>query len=497
MRASLAALGALLVSASVAGAAPDGVIRVGSKSFTESYILAEVMAQLVEQVGEARVERRVGLGGTGVTYRALESGAIDLYPEYTGTLSRVILKAPALETVEALRARLEARGLTISGALGFANTYALAVRADRAEALGLKSIGDLARHPELRGAFSSGFLEREDGWPGLRARYGLTLQRVTVMEHALTYRAIASGDADVMDVFSTDGQLERLRLRLLEDDRRFFPDYSAVLLARRELAERFPRTWARLREALEGRIDGRRMAQLNALVDLDGKPIAEAAAVFLGGDAAAASGTGSRRAMLAEIGVLTLSHLVLVLISVGAAIVLGIPMGIVAARYRRAGQLELSVIAMLQTVPALALLMFMIPLFGIGQGPALVALSLYALLPIARNTHAGLMAIDRTLLEIAWVLRLGELRRLLRIDLPLSAIAIMAGIKTAAVTTVGTATLAAFIGGGGYGTLIVRGLALDDTATILAGAAPAALMALGFHGLFELMDRVVIPRGLR
>jgi osmoprotectant transport system permease protein len=239
------------------------------------------------------------------------------------------------------------------------------------------------------------------------------------------------------------------------------------------------------------------MAQLNALVDLDGRPIAEAAATFLGGGAAAPSATGSRRGMLAEIGVLTLGHLVLVLISVGAAIVLGIPMGIVAARYRRAGQLELSVIAMLQTVPALALLMFMIPLFGIGQGPALVALSLYALLPIARNTYAGLMTIDPTLLEIAWVLRLGELRRLLRIDLPLAAIAIMAGIKTAAVTTVGTATLAAFIGGGGYGTLIVRGLALDDTATILAGAAPAALMALAFHGLFELADRVVISRGLR
>ena len=490
-------VGVLLLSASGTGAAADGVIRVGSKSFTESYILAEVAAQIIEQVGEARAERRVGLGGTGVTQRAIESGAIDLYPEYTGTLAHVILKDRSLRTVEAIRARLVPRGLTIGDSLGFANTYALAVREDRGARLGLRTISDLARHPELRAAFSSGFLEREDGWPGLRAHYGLALHRVGVMEHALTYRAIASGDVEVMDVFSTDGQLERLRLRLLEDDRRFFPDYSAVLLARRELAERFPRTWARLREALEGRIDGRRMAQLNALVDLDGKPIAEAAAVFLRGGAAAPSGTGSSRAMLTEIGVLTLGHLVLVLISVGAAIVLGIPMGIVAARYRRAGQLELSVIAMLQTVPALALLMFMIPLFGIGQGPALVALSLYALLPIARNTYAGLMAIDRTLLEIAWVLRLGELRRLLRIDLPLSAIAIMAGIKTAAVTTVGTATLAAFIGGGGYGTLIVRGLALDDTATILAGAAPAALMALAFHGLFELMDRVVIPRGLR
>jgi osmoprotectant transport system permease protein len=490
------ALGALLLGAAAgAGAAPDGVIRVGSKSFTESYILAEVAAQIIEQVGEARVERRVGLGGTGLTYRALESGAIDLYAEYTGTLARVLLKDAALDTPEAIRGRLEPRGLTVSGSLGFANTYALAVRAEMAERLGLRTIGDLARHPELRGAFSSGFLEREDGWPGLRARYGLTLARVEVMEHALTYRAIASGQVDVMDVFSTDGQLERLKLRLLDDDRRFFPDYSAVLLARREMTERYPRTWARLRETLEGRLDGARMARLNAMADLDGRRVSEVAAVFLG--AGAATEAGRHREMLAELGALTIDHLVLVLISVGVAVVLGIPMGIAAARYRRTGQLELSAIAMLQTVPALALLMFMIPLFGIGKGPALVALSLYALLPIARNTYAGLIAIDRTLLEIAGVLRLAPLRRLLRIELPLAAIPIMAGIKTAAITTVGTATLAAFIGGGGYGALIVRGLALDDTATILAGAGPAAAMALVFHALFELLDRVLVPRGLR
>jgi len=489
------ALGVLLLGAAGATAAQDGLIRVGSKSFTESYILAEIAAQIIEQVGEARAERRVGLGGTGLTYRALESGAIDLYPEYTGTLARVLLKDAALETPEAIRGRLVPIGLTVSGSLGFANTYALAVRADVAERLGLRTIGDLARHPTLRAAFSSGFLEREDGWPGLRARYGLTLARTEVMEHALTYRAIASGQVDVMDVFSTDGQLERLKLRLLDDDRRFFPDYSAVLLARREMTERYPRTWARLREVLEDRLDGARMARLNAMADLDGRRVSEVAAVFLGG--AELEGAGRHRAMLAEIGGLTVDHLVLVLISVGVAIVLGIPMGIVAARYRRAGQLELSAIAMLQTVPALALLMFMIPLFGIGKGPALVALSLYALLPIARNTYAGLIAIDRTLIEIAGVLRLAPLRRLLRIELPLAAIPIMAGIKTAAVTTVGTATLAAFIGGGGYGALIVRGLALDDTATILAGAAPAAAMALVFHALFELADRVVVPRGLR
>ena len=200
---------------------------------------------------------------------------------------------------------------------------------------------------------------------------------------------------------------------------------------------------------------------------------------------------------MAELSALTLDHLVLVLVSLAAAIVLGVPMGIAAARFRKAGQIELGAVGMLQTIPALALLVFMIPLFGIGKGPALVALSLYALLPIVRSTYAGLIGIDGHLLEIAFVLGLGRVARLVRIELPLASIAIMAGIKTSAVMTVGTATLAAFIGGGGYGTLIVRGLALDDTATILAGAAPAAAMAVAFHVTFELLDRLAVPRGLR
>jgi osmoprotectant transport system permease protein len=154
-------------------------------------------------------------------------------------------------------------------------------------------------------------------------------------------------------------------------------------------------------------------------------------------------------------------------------------------------------VGVLQTIPSLALLCFMIPLFGIGKMPALVALALYALLPIVRNTYTGLISIDRQLLEIAGVLGLSRWQRLVRIELPLSSLHIMAGIKTSAVWTVGTATLAAFIGGGGYGDLIVRGLALDDVTLILSGAVPAAVMALVFHGLFERLDRVVIPKGLR
>src|SRR2546429_2942406 len=437
---------------SVAHADPKDVIRVSSKSFTERYILAEAAAQVIEQVGEARVERRVGLGGTGLTYRAIESGAIDLYLEYTGTLGLVILKDPSLRTPEQIRARLDTRGLTISEPLGFTNTYALAVRAEMADRLGLETLSDLARHPGLTAAFSSGFMERADGWPGLQRHYGLWLANVRVMEHALTYRALVNGDVDIMDIFSTDGQLERLRLRILQDDRRFFPDYAAVLLVRRETAERFPRTWARLRETFEGRLDDRRMARLNGMADLDGRSVPEVAAALL---RTARPTAGRGAGLVAAIYALTLDHLFLVLVSVAAAIILGLPMGLVASRFRLAGQLELGVIGMLQTIPALALLMFMIPLFGIGKGPALVALSLYALLPIARSTYAGMIGVDRQLLEIAFVLNLSRLRRLFRIELPLASISIMAGIKTSAVLTVGTATLAAFIGGGGYGTPLV------------------------------------------
>ncbi len=229
-------------AATLAGTAESRAtpLRVGSKSFTESYIIAEIVAQVAEQVGEAPVERRFGLGGTGIVYAALVNGEIDVYPEYTGTISRAILNDPSVTDVSALRARIGSRGLIISEPLGFANTYALAVRRDTASRLGLRGISDLARHPELTAAFDPGFLDRDDGWPGLERRYGIRLAAVRGMEHALTYSALLSGRVDLIDVFSTDGQLARADLVLLDDDRRFFPDYAAVLLARASLAERLP-----------------------------------------------------------------------------------------------------------------------------------------------------------------------------------------------------------------------------------------------------------------
>jgi osmoprotectant transport system permease protein len=489
----LVVAGALVTVMATAIAHAD-VVRVGSKSFTESYVVAEIAAQVLEAAGAGPVERRVGLGGTGIAYRAVAHGSVDFYPEYTGTISRAILKDPAVESVEAVRAALQPRGLTISGPLGFENTYALAVRTDLARRLGLERISDLARHPELTGAFTSGFLEREDGWPGLRRHYGLTLASVRAIEHALAYQALASATVDVIDIFSTDGRLTRGGVVVLQDDRRFFPAYAAVLLARREFVERAPEAWAALERALVGRLDTPAMTRLNALADLDGRSARQVAARFLGREVTDAE---ERARLLRELGTLTLEHLGLVAAAVTLAVLVGLPLGIVAARFAVLGQAELMAVGVLQTIPALALLCFMIPLLGIGTLPALVALFLYALLPVVRSTHTGLATLDRQLLEIADVVGLTGWRRLARIELPLASVNVLAGIKTAAIWTVGTATLAAFIGGGGYGTLIVRGLALDDATTILAGAIPAALMALVFHALFELVDRLVIPRGLR
>lgn len=491
-RAAAAAALLLLALAATVPAGTGPVLRVGSKAFTESYILAEMVAQLAERAGEARVERRLGLGGTGILYGALASGAVDVYPEYTGTIGRAILRDPSLATTGALRARLRPLGLTLTEPLGFENSYALAVRRQTATRLGLAAISDLARHPGLRAAFDPGFLEREDGWLGLRRHYGLAVE-VRVMEHALTYPAVTSGRADVIDVFTTDGQLARLDLVLLEDDRRFFPAYAAVLLARASVPERFPRTWAALQERLVGRIDTATMARLNARADLDGRPFAEVAAGHLG----VAGEGGGRRVPARRLLALTLEHLFLVGVALGAAVVVGVPLGLLAARHRLLGQLELIGVGVLQTIPALALLAFMIPLLGIGTGPALVALSLYALLPIVRNTYAGITSIEPQLVDMAEVMRLRGWRRLAWIELPLASVTIMAGVKTAAVLTVGTATLAAFVGGGGYGTLIITGLALNDVTTILAGAVPAAVMALVVHAAFEGLDRLLVPPPLR
>ena len=458
-------------------AAAQAQLKVGSKRFTESYILGEILART------AQAEHRPGLGNTGIVFAALKAGAIDVYPEYTGTIAREILRLGGNPALEELNRALAPHGLAAGIALGFNNGYALAVREDSP----LRTLSDLARRPDLKLGLSQEFIARADGWPGLKAAYRLP-QRPTGLDHGLAYEALAAGKIDVMDIYTTDAKIERFRLRVLDDDRRYFPRYDAVLLYRQDAPARFPKEFSALR-SLEGKIDERTMIRMNAAAELEGKSFAQAAGLFFGDD------SGKRKTFIdllfgPDFWRLTGEHLLLVFASLAASVAVGVPLGIVAAKLPRLAQPVLAAVGVIQTIPALALLAFLIALVGtIGVAPALVALFLYALLPIVRNTHSGIVHGARGLLQAGRALGLRAGQILLKIELPLAAPSILAGIKTSAVINVGTATIAAFIGAGGYGERIAAGLALNDNAMLLAGAVPAAVLALLVQGLFELIER--------
>lgn len=466
-------------------------IHIGSKQFTESVILGEVARLAARSAGiPAQHERE--LGGTSILWRALQQGDIDAYPEYTGTITHELLKNIAPDAdIATLRAALKPLGIGITDSLGFNDTYAIGMRADRARQLGIQRLSDLATHPELRFGFSNEFMDRTDGWPGLRQRYGLPQTQVRGLDHVLSYRALSSNAVDAIDLYSTDAEIPYYHLRTLDDDRHYFPHYEAVYLYRLSLEQSSPAFIAVLQK-LMGRIDENAMRRMNAAVKLQGEKETAVAAGFLGVPPDAdTAGLWSR--LLQR----TLEHLRLVLISLTAAVLLAVPLGILSARSRRLGHVIMAGSGVLQTIPSLAMFVFMIPLFGIGTWPAIAALFLYSLLPIVRNTYAGLIGIAPDLRESAAALGLPRGVRLRQVELPMAMRSILAGVKTAAVINVGTATLGALIGAGGYGQPIVTGIRLDNTALILEGAIPAALMALIVQGLFEGVERWLTPRGMR
>lgn len=535
----------MLAAFSVASAAP---VVVGSKRFTESYILGEIVRLTLLRAGVA-AEHRTGLGNTAILESALRAGAVDLYPEYTGTIERELLRrAPvtgeAPWTLDELDARLAPGQLRVAVPLGFANSYTIAMREADAARLGVDGLTALARLPSaqaarLRPGLTHEFLARADGWSALVRHYTLALGRPIGLDHGLAYQALAQGQVDLIDAYGTDAQIARFRLRVLHDDRRFFPRYDAVLLMRASLPDR---AVAALR-TLEGRIDERTMTALNAAVEVEGRSFAEVARGFLeaaarpagpqtavppanapgsvspaasantaGVATPAASAEGLRaapdgpvsgavlprptvleRIVEPDLAGLLLQHLVLVLGSVVLAVVLGVPLGILASRRPQLGGVVLAATGLVQTVPSLALLAFLIAWLGmIGFVPALIALFLYALLPIVRNTHAGLAGVPAGLVQAARALGLRDGQVLWRVQLPLALPMLLAGVSTAAVINVGTATVAAFVGAGGLGDRIVAGLAVNDADRMLAGAIPAALLALAMQGLFWLLGRVLV-----
>ncbi|WP_296942222.1 glycine betaine ABC transporter substrate-binding protein [uncultured Massilia sp.] len=515
----LLAWASLLLSVPAAAADP---LRVGSKRFTESYVLGEILTQAARRAGPA--EHRQGLGNTAIVLGALRSGAIDVYPEYLGTIDLEILKNPQPTTLAQMRAALRPLGLGVAVPLGFSNGYALAVRGDA----GIARLSALAQQPGWKIGLSHEFLGRADGWPGLARRYGLP-QRPRGLDHGIAYEALARRQVDVIDIYSTDAKIRQYGLRVLDDDRAYFPRYDAVLLYRLDLPRRLPAAWRAL-AALEGTIKADDMIGMNAQAEIDRRPFADIARDWLacadrrvdgaavhasstrvncqdktakpdpGAAPAPAGRTDAAPGLLAKtfgdgFGALARQHLLLVGLAVLLGCAAGIPLGIVAALAPRLRQAVLAVAGVLQTVPSLALLAMLIPLLGrIGTVPALVALCAYALLPIVRNTCTGLLQVPAGLRTAALALGMTRAQALAQVELPLAAPVILAGVKTAAVMSVGTATIAAFIGAGGFGERITTGLALNDNDMMLAGAIPAALLAVLTQAGFEAAERLLARR---
>jgi osmoprotectant transport system permease protein len=498
----------------------DRPIVVASKPFGESYLLAELFAQLLES-RRIKVDRRPGLGATEIAFGALRTNAIDVYPEYTGTGLLAILhdsldnamRADPRRAYQHVARRFSAEyGVRWLAPLGFQNGYAIAVRKETATTHGLRTLSDLARaSSELVAGFTSDFIGRPDGLAGLSGVYGMRFKSVRPLAPAVKYVALAESAVDVIDGYSTDGLLAKYDLITLVDDRGFFPPYEAAALVSPRLAQERPDAIAVL-DLLSGRLNEADMRTWNRRIEVDREEIARVAASILDTlgitktNASAVTGPAGRPgagflsffwARRNETLALTGRHLQLVLVALLAAVVVAVPLGLILERARRGAEWVVGGLGVLQTIPSIALLAFMIPLFGVGVWPALVALWLYALYPIARNTYTGVRSADPDAVEACEAMGATASQRLLWVRLPLAAPIVVAGVRTAAVITVGAATLAAFIGAGGLGEPIVTGLALADSRLILSGALPAAILALLVDAVLAVVERVVRPAHLR
>lgn len=477
-----------LICLTVAAFAQD--VTVGSKKFTESFVLGEIARGLLAKAGITATHKE-GMGGTIILWQALKQGSITVYPEYTGTIGEEILKSKDKLTDDQMRDALQKEGIGMTPQLGFNNTYALVMKKDLAQKLGITKISDLKNHEDLVAGPTLEFLGRKDGWEPLSKAYGFNLKNVKGVEHMLGYKAMNAGSIAIKDAYSTDAAIAENNLVVLDDDLGFFPQYKAVYLYRLSL----PKAGVDALSSIAGKIDETKMTLLNARAEKT-KDYVEAANVFLKEQSAAVKDS-DRKTSGDELGALTAQHLTYLGISMLFAIVLGVPLGIWASRRGLASAGILGATGLIQTVPSLALLAILVPYLGTGTLTVVLALTLYSLLPIVQNTATGLQTIAPSLRESAAALGLSPMARLTKVELPLALPTILAGIRTAAVINVGLTTIAAFIGAGGLGQLIQTGLALSDNDRILRGGFAAAALAVLVLLFFEVLGRLIVPRGLR
>lgn len=489
---------------------PDVVV--GSKDFTEQLILGEMFAQLLEATTQLEVERKLNLAGTQVAFGALQAGSIDVYPEYSGTVLVSILKrAPIADEAAALHAieqPLLDGGVVAAAPLGFSNTYAVVVRKGDANLANVATISDLVPHtPALMFGSTHEFFDRPDGFPNLREAYDLKFKDSSGVDAGLMYSAVKNRSLDVIAAFSTDGRIRQFDLRVLSDDKKFFPAYQAIPLVRKDTLAKHPEVGVALGR-LAGRITAEEMTAMNYAVDFGGKSPSHVATEFLISkgwidasrhrDSVSANemffrfAWSERRALLKYIE----QHLAYSLMGLLCALLVAVPVGISLTRFPRLAGPTFSVVNTVQTIPSLALLGFMVPLVGIGTVPVIIALFLYGLLPLLRNTYTGIREVDPDLKEAARGIGLTERQILWNVELPLALPTMLAGVRISAVLIVGTATLGALVGAEGLGAPIFRGLASVNQNNILLGAIPAAILAIVIDKVLHRIELRLVSRGL-
>ncbi|WP_372367558.1 glycine betaine ABC transporter substrate-binding protein [Candidatus Uabimicrobium sp. HlEnr_7] len=473
-------------------------IKIGSKVFPESRLLGEIVSVLIEENTALKVERKLWMGGTKICFEALKSGSLDIYCEYTGTAWNVVLKKTgkienAKVVYETCKKEFAKKfDLHWMKAIGFNNTYVMAINKDWP----VETISDLAKvQDKVKLALGHEFMHREDGFYAMCKFYNLVLPNVITMEHSLAYKAVSEKTVDATNAYSTDGKLVKFGLKKLQDDKNFFPPYFAAPIVYGKTLRKYPQLQPLL-DKLAGRIDDEKMTQLNYLVEIERKDFYDVAYDFLKAEGLIEKNS-EKKERENEMVKLTKQHLFLVLVATFFAMLIGVPLGIFVAKKRSFAPIILTTTGILQTIPSLAILAIMVPIFGIGMIPSIIALTLYALLPIIRNAYTGIISVDNELIEAARAMGMTNMQILTMLEIPLSTTIIMAGVRTATVICVGTATLAAFIGAGGLGEFILTGINLNDNNLILSGTIPAAILAILADFLLARLEKWIEPQGLK
>ncbi len=488
-------------------------IVVGSKIFTENVLLGEMLSILLEEKYGYQVTRKLNIGGTKLVFDALNSEQIDVYPEYTGTGYIMILnfseKKSASKIYRIVKKQFAKRfQLVLSLPLGFNNTYALAVRSDDERFKNIYKVSDLVGRVEgLSLAVGHEFMARNDGYENFKKSYNIHFSedKVYSMDPGLVYFALKNKKADMIMSYSTDGRVKSYHLKLLEDDKKYFPAYEAAYLTRKNIFKEFPKMKQAFKD-LENNIDEKEIISLNDKVDrlkyetnvvarnflIQKKLLDENVVNFEHKNLF--SYYYSKKDYLLKI---FIEHLILTFSSLLIALFCSLPIGILMVRKKMAAKIIFPIVNTFQTIPSLALLGFLIPFLGIGYAPAIFTLFIYSLLPLIRNTYEGIKSVDRNPIEAAIGIGLTKWQTLNKIEIPLALPIIIAGVRTSAVIIVGTATLAALVGAGGLGEPIFRGMATVNSKLIFLGAVPATILAIALDRSITFFETFFVSKGLR